>query len=172
MALGSSIWDRIFPHHIPDRLEKIEQCNQVIGEVFVEVMRCAQPFPELEEVLLRLRQRGLTLGILTSLWKPALLPLERNGLVPYFAAVITREDGYTVKPAPDGMLACLKLMNVVPAQALAVGDSPLDIRAGKEAGALTIGVLSGIATREQLEAENPALIIDSVGKLTDALDLS
>jgi len=173
MAVGSNsnIWDRAIPHDLPDRREKIEQCRQAIGQVFLEVIRRTQPFPGLEEVLSCLRQSGLTLGILTSSWKPALLPLEENGLIRYFDAVITREDGYKVKPSPDGVLACLMLMDVDPAHALTVGDSPLDIRAGKEAGALTIGVLSGIATREQLEAEAPTLIIDGVGVMAAVLGL-
>ena len=131
MAVGSHIWDRVIPHDLPDREEKVRQCSQAIGQVFVDVMRRTQPFPGLEEVLLCLRRRGLRLGILTSSWRPALLPMEDNGLIAYFAAVITREDGYAIKPAPDGVSACLKLMNVNPAHALAIGDSPLDIRAGK-----------------------------------------
>jgi len=171
MAVGSNIWERVIPHDLPDREEKLEQCSQAIRQVYIEIMGRTHPFPGLEEVLLCLRRSGLRLGILTGSWKPALLPMETKGLIAYFAAVITREDGYAIKPAPDGVSACLKLMNVDPAHAIAVGDSPLDIRAGKEAGALTIGVLSGIGSREQLEAEAPTSIIEGVGELTVMLGL-
>ncbi|HYA40087.1 MAG TPA: HAD family hydrolase [Syntrophobacteraceae bacterium] len=171
MVQGSNIWDRIIPHDLPDREEKLKQCNQAVGQVFLDVMRRTQPFPGLEEVLLHLRQNGLRLGIFTASWRPALLPMKESGLINHFAAVVTREDGYAVKPAPDGISACLRLMKVEPAHALSVGDSPLDIRAGKEAGTLTVGVLSGIATREQLEAEAPASIIEGVGQLTAVLGL-
>lgn len=171
MAVGSNVWDRAIPHEVPDRQEKIKQCSGILREVFLDVMARTCPFPGLGDLLERLRRNGVTLGILTSSWRPALVPLEENGLIPYFSAVITREDGYALKPAPDGVLACLKLMNVDRCDALAVGDSPLDIRAGKEAGVVTVGVLSGIATREQLEAEIPALIIDGVDALAAVLGL-
>jgi HAD superfamily hydrolase (TIGR01509 family) len=171
MALGSLIWDRAIPHDLPDRQKKIEQCIQAIPQVFRDVIQHVRPFPGIEELLLSLRQSGLELGILTSSFKAALLPLQKNGMIPHFSAVITREDGFTIKPAPDGILACLKLMNVDPARALAVGDSPMDIRAGKKAGILTVGVLSGIGTREQLEAEAPTSIIDSVGGMIALLGL-
>jgi phosphoglycolate phosphatase-like HAD superfamily hydrolase len=43
----------------------------------------------------------------------------------------------------------------------------MDIRAGKAAGTLTVGVLSGLASRRQLEAEAPnALLEDITGLLT------
>jgi phosphoglycolate phosphatase-like HAD superfamily hydrolase len=94
-----------------------------------------------------------------------LAPLLENDLVRDFEAIITREDSYASKPSPEGMVECLRRMDVRPDCGLAVGDSPMDIRAGKRAGALTIGVLSGIANREQLEAEEPTLIIDDVGQI-------
>jgi len=165
MALGANIWDRVIPHDLQDREEKLAQCRREIPSVFSDVIRLAKPFPGLEEVVFHLREWGVVLGILTSSWKPALQPLEERNLLRYFQAVITREDRYASKPSPEGMLECLNRMGVSPDCALAVGDSPLDVRAGKGAGALTIGVLSGIGSREQLEAEEPTRIIDDVNQL-------
>jgi phosphoglycolate phosphatase-like HAD superfamily hydrolase len=47
----------------------------------------------------------------------------------------------------------------------------LDIRAGKAAGTLTIGVLSGIGTQAQLEAEAPTAIIKDISQLLPLLNL-
>ena len=84
---------------------------------------------------------------------------------------MTREDGFPPKPAPDGILECLRRMKVQPNHAIVMGDSPLDIRAGKAAGTLTIGVLSGIGSLTQLEAEAPTAIINHVSQLLPLLNL-
>jgi phosphoglycolate phosphatase-like HAD superfamily hydrolase len=55
-------------------------------------------------------------------------------------------------------------------ECVVVGDSVADIRAGKNGGARTVGVLSGIFSRQELERENPDLIIESVKELPDYLE--
>ncbi len=51
-----------------------------------------------------------------------------------------------------------------------VGDSVVDVRAGKAAGAKTVAVLSGIFTRRELEKEKPDLILENVRKLPDFVE--
>lgn len=169
MAVGANIWDRVIPPDLPGREEKLSQCRRVIHGVFSEVIRQAKPFPGIKTVLSRLRDKGIRLGILTSSWKPALLPLSENNLIQYFEAIITREDSFAPKPSPEGMLECLSRMGISPDCALTVGDSPLDIRAGKMVGMLTIAVLSGIASRGLLETEEPTAIINDISELTRLL---
>ena len=41
-----------------------------------------------------------------------------------------------------------------------VGDTMMDVRASKNAGCYSIAVTYGIGKKEDLEAENPDLIID------------
>jgi phosphoglycolate phosphatase-like HAD superfamily hydrolase len=65
----------------------------------------------------------------------------------------------------------LTWISVKPENTLTVGDSPLDIRAGKKAGALTVGVLGGIATCPQLEAEKPTAIAEDVTAVLSLLSL-
>ncbi|MBS7660314.1 HAD hydrolase-like protein [Candidatus Bathyarchaeota archaeon] len=45
-----------------------------------------------------------------------------------------------------------------------------DVRAGKNSGAKTVAVLSGLFTREELEKENPDLILNSIKELPDFLE--
>jgi len=85
--------------------------------------------------------------------------------------MMTREEGFSPKPEPDGILECLRRMEVQPSHAITIGDTPLDIRAGKAAGTLTIGVLSGIGTQAQLEAEAPTAIIKDILQLLPLLNL-
>ena len=171
MTTGALIWDRILPEDLPDRDEKIRQLMKVIPQVYREVFQHVHPFAGLDSVLKGLEERGVRLGALTSSREVAVRPLHHHGLSHYFIVIMTREDGFPPKPAPDGILECLRRMKVQPSHAIAIGDSPLDIRAGKAAGTLTIGVLSGIASQEQLGAEAPTAIIKDVLQLLSLLNL-
>jgi HAD superfamily hydrolase (TIGR01509 family) len=172
MATGQPIWDWAIPQGIANREEKIQQCKKLIPEIFRGVFSRVRPFPELDYVLQRLREREIHIGAVTSSWASAVRPLHDHSLVHYFKAIVTREDGLQLKPAPDSIIECLRRMEVDPEKALTVGDTPMDIRAGKAAGTLTIGVLSGIGNREQLEAETPTIIIDGVRQILSVLSLS
>jgi HAD superfamily hydrolase (TIGR01509 family) len=171
MAAGSLIWDRILPRDVSGRDEKIKEFMKVISQVYEGIFQHVRPFDGLESVLKGLGERGIRLGVLTSAKKAAVRPLYHHALSQYFVAIITRDDGFPLKPAPDGILECLRRMEVSPDHAIIVGDSPLDIRAGKTAGLLTIGVLSGVGSQTQLEAEAPTAIIKHVSQLLPLLNL-
>ena len=68
----------------------------------------------------------------------------------YCQAVLTRDDTVRIKPHPEHLTTALSLLGAAPADAAMVGDHPLDIQLGREAGTFTIGVLSGHSTREAL----------------------
>jgi HAD superfamily hydrolase (TIGR01509 family) len=169
MATGSLIWDRIIPGDFPDRDEKIRQFMSVIPQVYQKVFQHVHPFAGLESVLKGLKERGVRLGAMTSSRAVAVRPLHHHALSQYFIAIMTREDGFPLKPAPDGILECLRRMNVQATHAIVIGDTPLDIRAGKAAGTLTIGVLSGIGNQVQLETEAPTAIIKDISQLLSLL---
>jgi len=50
-----------------------------------------------------------------------------------------------------------------------VGDTTVDIRAGRTAGAQTVGVLCGFGARRELERAGADLILPSVADLPGAL---
>ncbi len=58
-----------------------------------------------------------------------------------------------------------------PARCLFVGDARTDLQAGRAAGMLTAGVLSGLDDRETLLKEHPSLLLDSVADLCDWVNL-
>ncbi len=171
MAFGLPVWDWAIPKDIENREEKVQQCKKLIPEIFREVFTRVRPFAEIGDVLQTLAGRHIQLGVVTSSWTSAVRPLYDHSLAHYFKAFVTREDGFQLKPAPDSILECLRRLRVDPPGAITVGDTPLDIRAGKAAGTFTIGVLSGLGTREQLEAENPTLVIEGVWQISSILNL-
>jgi phosphoglycolate phosphatase-like HAD superfamily hydrolase len=80
---------------------------------------------------------------------------------------VCADDGVPVKPAPD-MVRRLCAETCVPVgRAAVVGDSPADLQMGRDAGVgLTVGVLTGVASRADLETLAD-VVIDSVARFLD-----
>src|SRR5512144_2972570 len=69
--------------------------------------------------------------------------LEACDLGQFFDVIVTGLSAPHTKPYPDPILLAAREMKVLPAQCVMIGDTTVDIRAGKTAGAQTIGVLCG-----------------------------
>jgi len=83
----------------------------------------------------------------------------------YFKAIVTALDVKKPKPYPDALLMGAERLGVPVGECTIVGDSIVDIRAGKSAGARTVAVLSGLFSEKELEKEKPDLIIENIGWL-------
>jgi pyrophosphatase PpaX len=95
--------------------------------------------------------------------------LEGFGLRGYFDAIVALEDIERAKPDPDPVLKALALVHVDPRAAAMVGDTPDDIHAGRAAGALAIGVVTGAHGRDTLFAAGADAVLDSLAELADLL---
>jgi phosphoglycolate phosphatase len=60
-------------------------------------------------------------------------------------------------------------MGVKAGNCLMIGDTTVDMRAGKAAGAQTVGVLCGFGERPELERTGANLILESTPELVAAL---
>ena len=171
LAEGVDPWDRAIPAHVPERLKKIEHCKSLIPRIYQEALGRVHIFPGVQRVLSALAERNVELGIVTDSARKSLTLLHDRNLNRHFRAIITREDGFPKKPEPGGVKECLRRLEVAPSDAITIGDSLLDIRAGKRLGTMTIGVLSGVATRSQMEAERPTAVAMDVSELLSILNL-
>lgn len=92
--------------------------------------------------------------------------LAAHGLAPYFAGVVSADQGYPRKPDPAMLLSALATYILNPLETLMVGDRELDIQAGRAAGVRTC--LYGRAVLVQ-----PAdYQIEHLGQLLALLDAS
>jgi N-acetyl-D-muramate 6-phosphate phosphatase len=95
--------------------------------------------------------------------------LEQFDLVKYFDVVVTGLSADHTKPYPDPVLLAAQKMNVAPENCLMIGDTTVDIRAGKSAGAQTVGVLCGFGEEPELKKLGADLILQDTTKLLDVL---
>jgi len=77
--------------------------------------------------------------------------LEQYNLVQYFDVIVTGLSAEHTKPYPDPILFAAQKMNVQPQECLMIGDTTVDIRAGRSAGAQTVGVLCGFGEEAELK---------------------
>jgi len=95
--------------------------------------------------------------------------LEQFDLAQYFDAIITGQSAEHTKPYPDPVLLAAQKMGVKPEECLMIGDTTVDIRAGKSAGAQTVGVLCGFGEEPELVKKGADVILKNTPELVDLL---
>ncbi len=95
--------------------------------------------------------------------------IEHASLGCYFETVITRQDVLFMKPHPEPVRKAANQLGVSPANCVMVGDTAMDIRAARRAGAYAVGVLTGLCVREELEQAGAHLILQRAAELLQYL---
>jgi HAD superfamily hydrolase (TIGR01549 family) len=91
--------------------------------------------------------------------------LERFNLSRHFNCVATALTCPHTKPFPDPVLWAAAKMGVAPEACLMIGDTTVDIRAGRSAGAQTVGVLCGFGDEAELRRMGADEILASTAEL-------
>ncbi len=97
--------------------------------------------------------------------------LDHFQLTRYFDVIVTALSAAHTKPYPDPIRFAAQKMGVVPESCLMIGDTTVDMRAGKSAGAQTVGVLCGFGEEGELRRAGADEILRStadVGNLFSA----
>ena len=124
---------------------------------------------DLPALTARLRGLGLTLGVATNdAEESALRHLSDAGIGEDFAFIAGYDSGHGSKPAPGQLLAFCAVTGLDPAACAMIGDSTHDLTAGRAAGMVTVGVLTGPALRAEL-TPLADVVLDSVADLPDWL---
>ena len=92
-----------------------------------------EPWPEVTQILAKLRARGILIGVITNCSKElGLRAASRCGVA--FDAVVTSEEAGYYKPHPVPYAAILSALGVDPSDALFVAGSSSDVPGATEAG--------------------------------------
>jgi HAD superfamily hydrolase (TIGR01509 family) len=118
------------------------------------------------ELVKALRERGVLVAVVTSKTR---LRMDRDmeicELVGAFDIVVTGDDVTRAKPDPEGVLAALAQLHATAERSVMVGDGPVDIKAGRAAGTMTVGISHGLHSGEELRDAEPDLLIESLLQL-------
>ncbi|MGB3715764.1 MAG: HAD family hydrolase [Candidatus Promineifilaceae bacterium] len=119
-----------------------------------------------EELILTLKDR-YRLGIVTSRSRYHIeqFLLKFPAVASAFEVTYGLQDSEWLKPNPQPIFLAAERLNVPVAKCLMVGDTTVDIKAGRRAGAWTVGVLCGFGRRSELERAGAHVIVDSTADL-------
>jgi HAD superfamily hydrolase (TIGR01509 family) len=145
----------------------------------LEAADASAPNVGAEELVRRLREAGLAVGVLTRNGRSAVdRALARFTALTAddFDVIVTRDDGDVApKPAPDGVLHAAAAMGEPPEQTLVVGDFLLDMQAGRAAGAVTAHLLNhglpGFEQEAQPDAADCDFVVGRLAELEDVVRL-
>lgn len=87
--------------------------------------------------------------------------LAHFDLLTYFETVVTSQTCRHTKPFPDPIIYAAEQIGLRPDQCVMIGDTIVDIRAGKSAGAQTVGVLCGFGRFNELKRAGADAIVSS-----------
>ncbi|MBI4465305.1 MAG: HAD-IA family hydrolase [Acidobacteria bacterium] len=131
-------------------------------------------YPGVREALGRLTNGGgddgRVLAVLTN--KPERVSrdiLQELDLLRFFRCVYGGNSFESKKPDPLGIHFILQETDLPPRAALIVGDSDVDIQAGRNAGVWTCGVTYGFGNLE-MDSNPPHLVVHSLPELAEILN--
>lgn len=127
------------------------------------------PIPGVATMLADLRRRYPMAVISARDERSTLDFLDHAGLRPHFQVIVTALSTPHTKPHPDPVLHAARQMGVPAASCLMIGDTTVDIQAGRSAGAQTVGVLCGFGERPELLKHGADLILDVTSDLQAVL---
>jgi len=122
-----------------------------------------------EEMLADLNGRYRMAVVTTRGIRSARAFLTQYNLDSFFDAIVTGESTRRLKPHPGPIRRAAQLLGVPPERCLMVGDTTVDIRAARRAGAKAVAVLCGFGEREELERAGAHLILEHTAQLSSHL---
>ncbi len=125
--------------------------------------------PGVEKMLARLHGRYPMAVVSARNEDGTLAFLDQFDLAKYFDVIVTALSAEHTKPYPDPILLAAKKMNVPPENCLMIGDTTVDIRAGKSAGAQTVSVLCGFGEEPELKQFGTDMILENTPDVADVL---
>ena len=93
--------------------------------------------------------------------------LKQYELLRFFKVIVTSQTCPHTKPFTQPLLFAAERLGVSPQSILMVGDTAVDIKTGRYAGAQTLGVLCGFGTERELNRAGADMILPSTADLID-----
>jgi HAD superfamily hydrolase (TIGR01509 family) len=177
MDNGDFDWDCVLPDSMRKDKDKLTQkARQIIDKIGPPMFRQqVRLIPGTEATFQEIAAAGIKTGLVTS--TPAqqmavkMVPLINAGLDEQLESIVTTDDVRHKKPAAEPLILCSQTLGVKAKRCVYVGDTRVDIRAGKAAGMQTVGVLTGFDDYGALKREKPDSILDSIAQLNEAIGI-
>lgn len=154
------------PDDLRPLYEKLLELNnpaalQMLEEEEIRRAEESRPMPDLMSLIEFLRTRYIKLAILTRNCRKAVEKSLRH-YYGYFDIILTRDDGFELKPSPLPIYTILNTFSITPSEAIIVGDYDYDIDAGRIAGIKTIRMGPGYGDYNVLNIQELILLLKKI----------
>jgi phosphoglycolate phosphatase len=142
-------------------------------ELEMEGLTEAEEFPGVKGLLIRLREMGYRIGVLTRGGRAYVdKALEKFDMAQYLDGVVARDDfnENEAKPNPMAMRHMADAIDVEPEEILYLGDHKMDYQCARSAGSGFIGVTSGTHSEEDWHIIDPEImVLPTIASLMDLI---
>ena len=120
-----------------------------------------RPYPQIMQTLLRLKEAGVRLAVVSNKADFATKKLVREYFGEFIGIAVGENEraGVRKKPAPDSLLSVMGALGVEKKDTVYVGDSEVDIRTAQAAGVDCISVTWGFKDEEFLKKNGATRLI-------------
>lgn len=153
-------------------LDEAQKMYDVKTEIF-HAMPTAPIFPGVKEIMQKITDAGLTIGVVTGSGQRPLINRLLDDFGDFLCEdhIVTAYDVKRGKPNPDPYLMGLqKAGNLKPCEGIVVENAPLGVRAGVAAGIFTVAINSGPLPDEALTKEGANLLYHKMTEFCEDFD--
>ena len=172
---GDFNWGCVLPDHMKKRKNELsKKARGIVDEISPAMFHNqVKLIPGTDVILNEIAVTGIKIGLVTSTpsqrMAVKMIPLSNAGLVDFLEVIVTADDVRHKKPSAEPLIQCSQKLGVPLNKCVYVGDTRVDIRAGKAASMGTVGVLTGFDDYDALKNETPDAIINSIAQLSEIL---
>ena len=152
-----------------EQLQHFPELEQEYKKIFKEYCTYkVVPYEVINSLLEELKRNKVQLAVLSN--KPheqTVKVVESIFGEDCFDMVVGQSNDIAKKPSPEGVYYISEHLNIPVSEMVYVGDTDTDMKTGKSAGALTVGVLWGFRDREELQKNQADIIIEYPDELLE-----
>ncbi|MCM8829870.1 MAG: HAD-IA family hydrolase, partial [Candidatus Omnitrophica bacterium] len=135
--------------------------HRILKEEEIKASKDTEPYKGAVDLLKKLKRKGIKVGIITRNCRDAVESIIRKFDIPY-DFLLTRDDVKKVKPDSSHIIECLKHMGLSKKDVFLVGDHLFDVRAGRKAGIVSIGLKNDYISENDFWKEGADLVIEDI----------
>jgi phosphoglycolate phosphatase len=149
-----------------DRPDLIEITLKMMRENYAKnALNKTKIYPGMFETLLKVRQKGARLAILTNKDQAFSVHIVEHYFDNLFEVIWGAAAGRPIKPNPAALTQLLMKLNIEPGEAVFVGDSGVDMDVANAAGVDSVGAAWGFRGRKELLEHQAGTIIEKPEEL-------
>ena len=142
---------------------------KIIEAMEIEAAINGELFPQTKELFTRLKLSGISTGVITRNCEKAIKTVFPD-ILSYCEVVVCRDIVNNVKPHPEHLNKALQMLNSLAENTLMIGDHPLDIQTGRNAGTYTAGVLTGHFRESDFLTAGADLVLSQASDLLNMIN--